>query len=192
MIFSDRTILEAIETGRISIDPFDRGLVQPSSVDIRCDYRFRVFENHRYPLIDPKAIQSNLTSEVEAAADDPFILHPGEFVLGTTLETIHLGDDVVARLEGKSSLGRLGLLIHSTAGFIDPGFHGQVTLELSNVANLPIAIYPGMKIGQISFYQMTTAAEHPYGSAELGSKYQGQTGPTASRMHRDFKGRDDG
>jgi len=192
MIFSDRTILEAIETGRVSIDPFDRGLVQPSSVDIRCDYRFRVFENHRYPLIDPKAIQSNLTSEVEAAEDDPFILHPGEFVLGTTLETIHLGDDVVARLEGKSSLGRLGLLIHSTAGFIDPGFHGQVTLELSNVANLPIAIYPGMKIGQISFYQMTTAAEHPHGSAELGSKYQGQTSPTASRMHRDFKGRDDG
>jgi dCTP deaminase len=151
-----------------------------------------VFENHRYALIDPKAVQSHLTSEVAAAEDDPFILHPGEFVLGTTLETIHLGDDVVARLEGKSSLGRLGLLIHSTAGFIDPGFHGQVTLELSNVANLPIAIYPGMKIGQISFYQMTTAAEHPYGSAELGSKYQGQTGPTASRMHRDFKGRDDG
>ena len=192
MIFSDRTILEAIEAGRVSIDPFDRDLVQPSSVDIRCDHRFRGFENHRYPLIDPKAVQENLTSQVETTPEKPFILHPGEFVLGTTLETIRLGDDVVARLEGKSSLGRLGLLIHSTAGFIDPGFHGQVTLELSNVASLPIAIYPGMKIGQISFYQMTTAAEHPYGSVELGSKYQGQTGPTASRMHQDFKGREDG
>ncbi len=192
MIFSDRTIIEAIDAGRVSIDPFDRALVQPSSVDVRCDYLFRVFENHRYPLIDPKAVQPDLTSEVEASTDHPFILHPGEFVLGTTLETIRLGDDVVARLEGKSSLGRLGLLIHSTAGFIDPGFSGQVTLELSNVANLPIAIYPEMKIGQISFYQMTTAAEHPYGSASLGSKYQGQAGPTASRMHRDFQGRDDG
>jgi dCTP deaminase len=192
MIFSDRTIKEAIANGRVSIDPFDPDLVQPSSVDVRCDRRFRVFENHRYALIDPKAVQSDLTSEVEASADHPFILHPGEFVLGTTLETIRLGDDVVARLEGKSSLGRLGLLIHSTAGFVDPGFNGQVTLELSNVANLPIAIYPEMKIGQISFYQMTTAAEHPYGSAALGSKYQGQTGPTASRMHEDFQGRNDG
>jgi dCTP deaminase len=192
MIFSDRTIIEAIETGRVSIEPFDRALVQPSSVDVRCDFHFRVFENHRYPLIDPKAVQSDLTTEIEASSDHPFILHPGEFVLGTTLETIRLGDDVVARLDGKSSLGRLGLLIHSTAGFVDPGFSGQVTLELSNVANLPIAIYPEMKIGQISFYEMTTAAEHPYGSAALGSKYQGQTGPTASRMHRDFQGRDDG
>lgn len=187
MIFSDRTIIAAIDAGRVSIDPFDRSLVQPSSVDVRCNHRFRVFENHRYPLIDPKAPQADLTTEVEASQEAPFILHPGEFVLGTTLETIRLGDDVVARLEGKSSLGRLGLLIHSTAGFIDPGFQGQVTLELSNVANLPIAIYPEMKIGQISFYQMTTPAEHPYGSAALGSKYQGQTGPTASRMHRDFK-----
>jgi len=192
MIFSDRTILEAIEAGRVSIDPFDRDLVQPSSIDVRCDHLFRVFENHRYALIDPKAVQENLTSQVETSAERPFILHPGEFVLGTTLEIITLGSDVVARLEGKSSLGRLGLLIHSTAGFIDPGFHGQVTLELSNVANLPIAIYPGMKIGQISFYQMTTAADRPYGSAALGSKYQGQTGPTASRMHQDFKGRDNG
>jgi dCTP deaminase len=187
MIFSDRTIREAIASGRIRLDPYDPSLVQPSSVDIRCDHRFRVFENHRYPHIDPKAPQSDLTTEVKASDSDPFILHPGEFVLGTTLETIGLGDDVVARLEGKSSLGRLGLLIHSTAGFIDPGFHGQVTLELSNVANLPITIYPGMKIGQISFYEMTTAADHPYGSPELGSKYQGQTGPTASRMHSDFE-----
>ena len=181
MIFSDRTILEAVSDGRISIDPFDRSLVQPSSVDVRCDHYFRVFENHRYPLIDPKAIQHDLTKEIHASEASPFILHPGEFVLGTTLETIRLGDDVVARLEGKSSLGRLGLLIHSTAGFIDPGFHGQVTLELSNVANLPIAIYPEMKIGQISFYQMTTDADHPYGSGEAGSKYQGQRGPTDSR-----------
>ncbi len=192
MIFSDRTILEAIDAGRVSIDPFDPGLVQPSSVDVRCDHRFRVFENHRYPLIDPKTPQADLTTEVEASQEGPFILHPGEFVLGTTLETIHLGDDVVARLEGKSSLGRLGLLIHSTAGFIDPGFRGQVTLELSNVANLPIAIYPEMKIGQISFYQMTTPADHPYGSASLGSKYQGQSGPTASRMHHDFTSGDHG
>ena len=192
MIFSDRTILEAIADGRVSIDPFDRDLVQPSSVDVRCDHYFRVFENHRYPLIDPKAVQSDLTKEVRATENSPFILHPGEFVLGTTLETIRLGDDVVARLEGKSSLGRLGLLIHSTAGFIDPGFHGQVTLELSNVANLPIAIYPEMKIGQISFIRMTTDADNPYGTSNLGSKYQGQTGPTASRMHQDFEERDHG
>jgi len=187
MIFSDRTIREAIASGRIALDPFDPALVQPSSVDVRCDHRFRVFENHRYPHIDPKAPQADLTTEVKASESDPFILHPGEFVLGTTLEAVTLGDDVVARLEGKSSLGRLGLLIHSTAGFIDPGFQGQVTLELSNVANLPITIYPGMKIGQISFYEMTTAADQPYGSPELGSKYQGQSGPTASRMHTDFE-----
>ncbi len=187
MIFSDRSIREAIASGRIRLDPYDPSLVQPSSVDVRCDYRFLVFENHRYPQIDPKAVQADLTTEIKVTESDPFILHPGEFVLGATLESIGLGNDVVARLEGKSSLGRLGLLIHSTAGFIDPGFQGQVTLELSNVANLPITIYPGMKIGQISFYQMTTAAEHPYGSAELGSKYQGQSGPTASRMHADFE-----
>ena len=186
MIFSDRTIKEAIDIGRIVIDPYDPGMVQPSSVDLRCDPSFRVFENHRYAVIDPKAPQSDLTTGVTAASDSPFILHPGEFVLGSTLESIKLADDVVARLEGKSSLGRLGLLIHSTAGFIDPGFEGQVTLELSNVANLPIAIYPKMKIGQISFYQMTTPAEFPYGSPELGSKYQGQTGPTPSQMHKDF------
>ena len=189
MIFSDVTIKEAVALGRILIDPFDVSLVQPSSVDVRCDRFFRVFENHRYPLIDPRAQQEDLTVLVEATEEEPFILHPGEFVLGTTLETIGLDDDIVARLEGKSSLGRLGLLIHSTAGFIDPGFKGQVTLELSNVANLPIAIYPGMKIGQISFYRMTTPADVPYGSPELGSKYQGQRGPTASQMHRDFGGR---
>jgi dCTP deaminase len=186
MVFSDRTIKEAIAGGRIHIDPFDVEMVQPSSVDLRCGATFRVFENHRYALIDPKAPQEDLTKAVEASEEDPFILHPGEFVLGSTLEVVGLADDVVARLEGKSSLGRIGLLIHSTAGFIDPGFRGQVTLELSNVANLPIAIYPYMKIGQISFYELTTPAENPYGSPGAGSKYQGQAGPTPSRVHRDF------
>jgi dCTP deaminase len=185
VIFSDRSIKEAIEAGTIQIDPYDPSFVQPSSVDLRVGDGFRVFVNHRYSEIDPRAPQEDLTSLVEVG-DDPFMLHPGEFVLGSTLERVKLGEDVVARLEGKSSLGRLGLLIHSTAGFIDPGFEGHITLELSNVATLPIAIYPGMKIGQISFYQMTTAAEFPYGSPQLGSKYQGQTGPTASRSHRDF------
>ena len=186
MIFSDRTIKEAVAAGRVIIDPYDEAMVQPSSVDLRCASGFRVFENHKYALIDPKAPQEDLTVAVEASDDTPFILHPGEFVLGSTLETIGLADDVVARLEGKSSLGRIGLLIHSTAGFIDPGFKGQVTLELSNVANLPIAIYPGMKIGQISFYELTTPAENPYGSPGAGSKYQGQSGATPSRVHKDF------
>ena len=186
MIFSDRTIKEAVAAGRIVIDPFDVDMVQPSSVDLRCDSVFRVFENHKYAVIDPKAPQEDLTTAVSATADQPFILHPGEFVLGSTAEVIGLADDIVARLEGKSSLGRIGLLIHSTAGFIDPGFKGQVTLELSNVANLPIAIYPGMKIGQVSFYQLSTPAEHPYGSPGAGSKYQGQSGPTPSRVHHDF------
>lgn len=186
MIFSDRSIREAIADGRIGIEPYEPSFVQPSSVDLRVDSGFRVFQNHRHPAIDPRSPQEDLTRLVEVG-DEPFMLHPGEFVLGATLETVKLGVDVVARLEGKSSLGRLGLLIHSTAGFIDPGFEGAITLELSNVATLPIAIYPGMKIGQISFYQMTTAADHPYGSPELGSKYQGQTGPTASRAHRDFR-----
>ncbi len=186
MIFSDRTIRDAIETGRILIDPFEPTYVQPSSVDLRCANGFRVFVNHRYSEIDPRSPQTDLTQLIEVVDDEPFMLHPGEFVLGSTLERVKLGDDVVARLEGKSSLGRLGLLIHSTAGFVDPGFEGHITLELSNVATLPIAIYPGMKIGQISFYQMTTPADHPYGSPELGSKYQGQSGPTASRSHQDF------
>ncbi len=190
MVFSDRTIKEAVAAGRIFIDPYDESMVQPSSIDLRCDSTFLVFENHRYPLIDPKAPQDDLTHAVGATEDHPFILHPGEFVLGSTMEVVGLAADVVARLEGKSSLGRIGLLIHSTAGFIDPGFRGQVTLELSNVANLPIAIYPGMKIGQISFYQLSTPAEHPYGSPGAGSKYQGQSGPTPSRIHRDFGGRE--
>jgi dCTP deaminase len=186
MIFSDRSIREAIAGGSIVIDPYEPSHVQPSSVDLRVGNGFRVFENHRYSEIDPRAPQDDLTKLVEVGNGDPFMLHPGEFVLGTTLERVRLGVDVVARLEGKSSLGRLGLLIHSTAGFIDPGFEGHITLELSNVATLPIAIYPEMKIGQISFYRMTTAADVPYGSPELGSKYQGQSGPTASRSHQDF------
>ena len=186
MIFSDRTIKEAIADRRIEVDPYLETYVQPSSIDLRVDRFFRVFENHRYPHIDPKADQPDLTTQVEVDDGDSFVLHPGEFVLGSTFERVRLGNDVVARLEGKSSLGRLGLLIHSTAGFVDPGFNGYLTLELSNVANLPIAIYPEMKIGQISFYQMTTEADHPYGSSEAGSKYQGQRGPTASRIHRDF------
>lgn len=185
MIFSDRSIRDAVDTGKIVIDPYEPSYVQPSSVDLRVGDGFRVFVNHKYSEIDPRAPQEDLTQLVEVG-DEAFMLHPGEFVLGSTLERVKLGDDVVARLEGKSSLGRLGLLIHSTAGFIDPGFEGHITLELSNVATLPIAIYPGMKIGQISFYQMTTAAEFPYGSPELGSKYQGQSGPTASRSHKDF------
>jgi dCTP deaminase len=186
MIFSDRSIREAIESGVIQIEPFEPSFVQPSSIDLRVSDGFRVFVNHRYSRIDPRAPQSDLTQMVTVSEDEPFMLHPGEFVLGSTLERVKLGNDVVARLEGKSSLGRLGLLIHSTAGFIDPGFEGHITLELSNVATLPIAIYPGMKIGQISFYQMTTEADLPYGSPELGSKYQGQSGPTASRSHQDF------
>jgi dCTP deaminase len=187
MIFSDRSIREAIDDGRIAVDPFESSFVQPSSIDLRVDSSFRVFENHRYPHIDPRSPQEDLTKLIEVPEGEAFVLHPGEFVLGSTFERVRLGTDIVARLEGKSSLGRLGLLIHSTAGFVDPGFDGYLTLELSNVANLPIAIYPGMKIGQISFYQMTTAADHPYGSGEVGSKYQGQRGPTPSRSHVDFE-----
>lgn len=186
VILSDVSIRAAIELGRIEIDPFDPAMVQPSSIDVRVDRYFRVFENHRYPFIDPKQPQPDLTKEVSTDMEVPFVLHPGEFVLGSTLEVVRLDNDIVARLEGKSSLGRLGLLIHSTAGFVDPGFGGHLTLELSNVANLPIAIYPAMRIGQLSFYELSTPAESPYGSQQAGSKYQGQRGPTASRIHEDF------
>jgi dCTP deaminase len=187
MVLSDRTIRQLLEEGRIGIDPYDDELLQPSSVDVRVDRFFRVFRNSRYPFIDVKEPMEDLTELVEVGDDEqPFILHPGEFVLGSTLERITLPDDLVARLEGKSSLGRLGLLIHSTAGFIDPGWDGHVTLELSNVANLPITIYVGMKIGQLSFVQLTEPAESPYGSAAIGSKYQGQSGPTPSRYWQNF------
>ena len=184
MILSDRDIRAHIEAGRITIDPFDPAAVQPSSVDLHVDNQFRVFANSRYPYIDVREEMPDLTDLVEVKPDEPFILHPGEFVLGSTRERVRIPDDLVARLEGKSSLGRLGLLIHSTAGYVDPGWDGYLTLELSNVANLPITLYPGMKIGQISFFQLSSPAETPYGSA--GNKYQGQRGPTASRFFRDF------
>ena len=175
MVLSDRTIRAEIDSGRIVIEPFDPQLIQPSSIDVRVDRRFRVFHNARYPYIDVRQPMEDLTELVEIQGDEqPFILHPGEFVLGQTLERVTLPDDLVARLEGKSSLGRLGLLIHSTAGFVDSGFSGNLTLELSNVANLPIALYYGMKIGQISFFRMSSEVDRPYGSPELGSKYQGQ------------------
>jgi dCTP deaminase len=187
MVLSDRTIRRLLDEGRIGIEPYEEELLQPSSVDVRVDRLFRVFRNSRYPFIDVKQEMEELTELVEVDGEEAFILHPGEFVLGSTLERITLPDDLVARLEGKSSLGRLGLLIHSTAGFIDPGWDGHVTLELSNVANLPITIYYGMKIGQLSFVQLTEAAESPYGTGELGSKYQGQVGPTPSRYWRNFR-----
>jgi dCTP deaminase len=187
VVLADRTIRRLLDEGRIEIDPFDEALIQPSSVDVRVDRYFRVFHNARYPFIDVREPQEDLTELVEVDDEQPFILHPGEFVLGSTLERIRLPDDLVARLEGKSSLGRLGLLIHSTAGFIDPGWNGHVTLELSNVANLPITIYYGMKIGQLSFVQLSEPAETPYGSDELGSKYQGQAGPTPSRYWKNFE-----
>jgi dCTP deaminase len=186
VILSDRSLKDAIATGRIVVDPYDERLIQPSSIDLRVDRFFRVFRNHTAPVIDVKLDLENLTELVEVADDGVFMLHPGEFVLGATLERVALPDDLVGRVEGKSSLGRLGLLIHSTAGFIDPGFDGHITLELSNVANLPITIYPGMKIGQVSFLTMSTAADHPYGSGALGSKYQGQRGPTPSRYYLNF------
>ena len=186
MVLSDRTIRRLLGEGRIGIDPYAPELMQPSSLDVRVDRFFRVFRNSRYPFIDVKTQQEDLTELVEVDDGEAFILHPGEFVLGSTLERVTLPDDLVARLEGKSSLGRLGLLIHSTAGFIDPGWDGHVTLELSNVANLPITIYPEMKIGQLSFVQLTEAAEKPYGSEGIGSKYQGQRGPTPSRYWQNF------
>jgi len=186
MILSDRTIREAIQSGRIEIDPFDDSKIQPSSVDLTLDRRFRVFRNHTRALIDVKEPMDDLTEVVEIDQDGVFLLHPTEFVLGSTAERIRVPDDLVGRLEGKSSLARLGLLIHSTAGFVDAGFDGYLTLELSNVASLPITLYPGMKIGQISFLQMTTPADQPYGTGPLGSKYLGQEGPTPSQYWRNF------
>ena len=187
MVLSDRTIRRLIAEGRIRVEPYEPELMQPSSLDVRVDRYFRVFRNSRYPYIDVKARQEELTELVEVTGDEAFILHPGEFVLGSTLERVTLGPDLVARLDGKSSLGRLGLLIHSTAGFVDAGWDGHLTLEFSNVANLPIAIYPGMKIGQISFLQMSTEADVPYGGNQTGSKYQGQLGPTPSRYYLNFE-----
>jgi dCTP deaminase len=186
VLLSDRDIRKEIESTRISLEPYDAEMIQPSSVDVRIDRYFRVFENHRYPHIDPAIEQAELTRLVEPAADEPFILHPGEFVLGSTYEVVSLPDDVAARLEGKSSLGRLGLLTHSTAGFIDAGFSGHITLELSNAATLPIKLWPGMKIGQLCFFRLSSPAEAPYGSGASGSRYQGQRGPTPSRSFQNF------
>lgn len=187
MLLSDHDIRAQITSGRVALSPWDPELVQPSSVDVRLDRYFRVFENHRYAVIDPAADQSDLTREVVPEGEDPFILHPGEFVLGATFERVSLPNDIAARLEGKSSLGRLGLLTHSTAGFVDPGFEGHITLELSNMATLPILLYPGMKIGQLCFFQLSSPADRPYGSQAIGSHYQGQRGPTPSRSHEGFR-----
>ncbi len=186
MLLSDRDIRAELASGRVGLDPLELAMVQPSSVDVRLDRYFRLFDNHKYPVIDPSLDQPDLTRLVDVEPDEPFVLHPGEFVLGSTYERVTLPDDVAARLEGKSSLGRLGLLTHSTAGFIDPGFSGHVTLELSNVATLPIQLWPGMKIGQLCFFRLSSPAEHPYGSGESGSRYQGQRGPTASRSAQGF------
>jgi len=186
VLLSDRDILSELDAGRVQLDPLTRDMIQPSSIDVRLDKFFRVFDNHKYPHIDPAADQHELTREVEVGNDETFVLHPGEFVLGSTYELVGLPDDIAARLEGKSSLGRLGLLTHSTAGFIDPGFNGHVTLELANVATLPIKLYPGMKIGQLCFFRLSSPAENPYGSSIYGSRYQGQRGPTPSRSHANF------
>lgn len=186
MLLSDRDIRAQVEAGRVVLDPWDPAMVQPASVDVRLDRWFRLFDNHKYAVIDPAADQSDLTRLVDVGPDQPFVLHPGEFVLGATHEAVSLPDDIAARLEGKSSLGRLGLLTHSTAGFIDPGFTGHVTLELSNTATLPILLHPGMKIGQLCFFGLSSPAEAPYGSGARGSRYQGQRGPTASRSHQGF------
>lgn len=186
MLLSDRDIRAELESGRVGLDPLDMGMIQPSSIDVRLDKYFRLFDNHKYPFIDPAEEQPDLTRAVEVSNDEPFILHPGEFVLGSTFELVTLPNDIAARLEGKSSLGRLGLLTHSTAGFVDPGFSGHVTLELSNVATLPIKLWPGMKIGQLCFFRLTSESENPYGSEKYGSRYQGQRGPTASRSWKNF------
>ena len=186
MLLSDRDIRAEVKADRLRLEPWDPELVQPSSIDVRLDRYFRVFNNSQYTHIDPAVQQDELTSLVEPAGDEPFVLHPGEFVLGSTLEVVTLPDDLASRLEGKSSLGRLGLITHATAGFIDPGFSGHITLELSNVANLPITLWPGMKIGQLCVFRLSSPAEHPYGSDRYGSRYQGQRGPTPSRSYRNF------
>jgi dCTP deaminase len=186
VLLSDQDLRKEVESGRLVLDPFDVEMIQPSSIDVRLDRFFRVFNNTKYTHIDPAQQQDELTSLVEAQEGEPFVLHPGEFVLGSTYEMVSLPDDLAGRLEGKSSLGRLGLLTHSTAGFIDPGFSGHITLELSNVANLPITLHPGMKIGQLCLFKLSSPAEHPYGSSQAGSRYQGQRGPTPSRAYLNF------
>ncbi len=187
MLLSDRDLVSEVKSGQLQLDPFEPALIQPSSIDVRLDRWFRVFNNHLYTHIDPAQQQDELTTLLETGEGQPFVLHPGEFVLASTLEVITLGDQLAGRLEGKSSLGRLGLLTHSTAGFIDPGFSGHVTLELSNVANLPITLWPGMKIGQLCIFRLSSPAEHPYGAAVYGSRYQGQRGPTPSRAWQSWR-----
>jgi dCTP deaminase len=187
VLLSDRDLRAELDAGRLGVDPWDPAMLQPSSVDVRLDRYFRVFVNTRYTHIDPSLQQDELTSLVEPDGEDPFVLHPGEFVLGSTFERLTLPDDLAGRLEGKSSLGRLGLLTHSTAGFIDPGFTGHITLELSNVANLPITLWPGMKIGQLCLFRLSSPSEHPYGSARAGSRYQDQRGPTPSKAYLNFQ-----
>jgi dCTP deaminase len=186
VLLSDRDLTKELESGRLAVSPYDPAMLQPSSIDVRLDRYFRVFDNTKYTHIDPAQQQDELTSLVEQEGEDPFVLHPGEFVLGSTYEQVSLPDDLAGRLEGKSSLGRLGLLTHSTAGFIDPGFDGHITLELSNVANLPITLWPGMKIGQLCLFRLSSSAEHPYGSERAGSRYQGQRGPTPSKAYLNF------
>jgi dCTP deaminase len=186
VLLSDRDIKAEIDGGRVRLEPYDEAMVQPSSIDVRLDKYFRLFDNHRYPFIDPAEDQPELTRLIEVEHGEPLILHPGEFVLGSSFEVVTLPGDLAARLEGKSSLGRLGLLTHSTAGFVDPGFSGHVTLELSNAATLPIKLWPGMKVGQLCFFRLSSPAENPYGSAKYGSRYQGQRGPTASRSFQNF------
>jgi dCTP deaminase len=186
VLLSDRDIKAEIDSGRVRLQPYDETMVQPSSIDVRLDKFFRLFDNHKYPFIDPAEDQPDLTRLIEVEPDEPFILHPGEFVLGSTFEVVTLPDDLAARLEGKSSLGRLGLLTHSTAGFVDPGFSGHVTLELSNAATLPIKLWPGMKVGQLCFIRLSSPTDNPYGSAKYGSRYQNQRGPTASRSFQNF------
>ena len=187
MVLSDRSIREEIAAGRLVIDPFEDRFVQPASVDLRLGREFRVFRNYRLPYIDVKQEMPELT-EMESIDDaTPFILHPGEFVLAVTMERVEIPADLVGRLDGKSSLGRLGLIVHSTAGFVDPGFKGRLTLELTNVANLPITLYYAMPVSQISFSRLTTAADKPYGSGATGSKYQDQTGPEPSRYYLNYR-----
>lgn len=186
MLLSDRDILDQIDAGRIALDPYDASMIQPASIDVRIDRFFRQFDNHKYAMIDPAQEQPELTREITVDPDQPYMLHPGEFVLASTYEQVTLPDDIAARLEGKSSLGRLGLLTHSTAGFIDPGFTGHITLELSNMATLPVALWPGMKIGQLCFFRLTSASDHPYGTGPNQNRYLGQRGPTPSRSYVNF------
>jgi dCTP deaminase len=190
VILSDASIKAQITSGRLIIDPFDLKLVQPSSVDLRLDRRFLVFRNTRRAYLDVKERADDLMESITPDEGEPIVLHPTEFILGSTVETVTIPDDLVGRLEGRSSVGRLGIVIHSTAGYIDPGFSGQITLEIANLANIPVRLYPGMRIAQISFSQMTSPAETPYGQRGLGSKYQGQASPTPSRLYLDFQSGD--